>query len=416
MTKTTAEADASEATSHPPAVGAGLGFTLLSNLGLAIVLTLLPVTVLHGGRIDPAVFSFALSIHVGSALVGAVLTPITFSRVHPGWILTIASSLKAAGFVTVAVSTTAPALYLFAVLAGLGVGFSRPAVRSLLMSAAHESRRSQVFQVFFILLNAAYVLAPLAAGPVGRAGAPALLALAAVEVGVGLTVGLLARGLSFALPPRGTGGFRRRLAVLRNPAATVVLGYTFAIYFAMGFLYTMVLLYEVVNPGLAEHRTLFLSYQPLAIIAIQLALLPFFARLGRSALYLTVAVAGGTGLVLSFTSSLMLVLAGLTLFAISESLAFPKIQVEAADTVPQGQLTDVFALVSVVTAVGEITGNMVAGLAVGSSLSWLPSPAQSGMAVGLLAGVVLLVGGIALTRSITPAAKATAGAREGQES
>ncbi|MEV7679139.1 hypothetical protein AB0O64_11375 [Streptomyces sp. NPDC088341] len=403
MTKTTTEADASEAASHPPAVGAGLGFSLFSNLGLAIVLTLLPVTVLHGGRIVPSVFSFALSVHVGSALVGAVLTPVVFSRVHPGWILTIASTLKAAGVATVALSTTAPALYLFAVLAGLGVGISRPAVRSLLMSAAGENRRAQVFQIFFILLNAAYVLAPLAAGPIGRTGVPALFALAAVEVGVGLTVGLLARGLDFALPPRGSGGMRRRLAVLRNPAAAVVLGYTFAIYFAMGFLYSMVLLYEVVNPELAEHRTLFLSYQPLAIIAIQLALLPFFAKLGRGALYPAVALAGGAGLVLSFTASLPLVLAGLTLFAIAESLAFPKIQVEAAETVPQSQLTDVFALVSVVTAVGEIVGNMAAGLAVSTSLSWLPRPAHSGMAVGLLAGVVLLVGGIALIRSITPA-------------
>lgn len=416
MADTATEAETSKAAaSHPPAVGAGLGFSLLSNLGLAIVLTLLPVTVLHGDRIVPSVFSFALSVHVGSALAGAVLTPIVFGRVHPGWILTIASSLKAAGVATVAISTTAPALYLFAVLAGLGVGISRPAVRSLLMSAASENRRAQIFQIFFILLNAAYVLAPLAAGPVGRSGVPALFALAATELCVGLTVGLLARGLDFTLPPRGSGGMRRRLAILRNPAAAVLLGYTFAIYFAMGFLYSMVLLYEIVNPELAEHRTLFLSYQPLAIIAIQLALLPFFAKLARGALYPAVAVGGGTGLVLSFTTSLPLVLAGLTLFAIAESLAFPKIQVEAADTVPQGQLTDVFALVSVVTAVGEIVGNMAAGLAVSTSLSWLPTPARSGMGVGLLAGVVLLIGGIALVRSITPAAR-TATAQKPQKS
>jgi hypothetical protein len=390
------------ATGHPPAVAAGLGFTLLSNAGLAMVLTLLPVAVLHGGRIDPTVFSLALSVHVGAALAGAVCTPLVFGRVHPAWTLTIASTLKAAGFATVAVSTADAALFLFAVLAGLGVGVSRPAVRSLLTSAAGEARRSQVFQVFFILLNLAYVLAPVAAGPAGRAGVPALVALVVVELGVGLTVGLLGRGLTFEVPARGTRGFGASLTVLKNRAAAVVLVYTFAIYFAMGFLYAMILLYEVVNPAQAEHRTLFLSYQPLAIIAIQLALLPFFARLPRGALYLTVAVAGGIGLVLSFTSGLVMILAGLTLFAVAECLAFPKIQVEAADTVPPAQLTQVFALVSVVTAVGEIAGNMTAGLLVGGAGSWLPEPAHSGMAVGLLVGLVLLLAGIAVTRSIAP--------------
>lgn len=189
----------------------------------------------------------------------------------------------------------------------------------------------------------------------------------------------------------------------------VVLGYTFAIYFAMGFLYAMILLYEVVNPAQAEHRTLFLSFQPLAIIAIQLALLPFFTRLRRRALYLIVAVGGGTGLVLSFSGSLTLILAGLTLFAVAECLAFPKIQVEAADTVPQTRLTDVIALVSLVTAIGEICGNMAAGLAVSTSASWLPQPAHFGMGVGVLAGLVLLVGGLAVTRYVVPsgAAKAT---------
>ncbi|MFF2186536.1 hypothetical protein [Streptomyces sp. NPDC058155] len=402
MTGTATETGTPKAGWYPRAVGAGLGFTLLSNFGLAMVLTLLPVAVLHGGRIEPSVFSFALSVHVGSALVGALITPIAFSRVHPAWVLTIASSLKAAGFVTVAVSTSAPALYLFAVLAGLGVGISRPAVRSLLVAAATDDRRSQVFQVFFILLNTAYVLAPLAAGPVGRAGVPALLVLAVVETAIGITVGLLARGLDFALPPRGANGLRGRLTVVRTPAVAVVLGYTFAIYFAMGFLYAMILLYEVVNPAQAEHRTLFLSFQPLAIIAIQLALLPFFTRLRRRALYLIVAVGGGTGLVLSFTGSLTLILAGLTLFAVAECLAFPKIQVEAADTVPQSRLTDVIALVSLVTAIGEICGNMAAGLAVSTSASWLPQPAHFGMGVGVLAGLALLVGGLAVTRYVMP--------------
>ncbi|GAA3486429.1 MFS transporter [Streptomyces cremeus] len=390
------------ATGHPPAVAAGLGFTLLSNAGLAMVLTLLPVAVLHGGRIDPTVFSFALSVHVGSALVGAVCTPLVFGRLHPAWTLTIASALKAAGFAAVVVTTADPALFLFAVLAGLGVGVSRPAVRSLLTGAAGGRRRSQVFQVFFIFLNVAYVLAPVAAGPVGRAGVPALVVLVAVELAVGVAVGLLGRGLLFEVPARGTRGFGASLTMLKNRAVAVVLAYTFAIYFAMGFLYAMVLLYEVVNPAQAEHRTLFLSYQPLAIIAIQLALLPFFARLPRGALYMTVAVAGGVGLVLSFTSGLVVILAGLTLFAVAECLAFPKIQVEAADTVPPGQLTQVFALVSVVTAVGEIIGNMTAGLLVGGAASGLPAPAHSGMAVGLLVGLVLLAAGIGVTRCVAP--------------
>jgi MFS family permease len=402
MEQTETAESARPATGHPPAVAAGLGFTLLSNAGLAMVLTLLPVAVLHGGRIDPTVFSLALSVHVGAALVGAVCTPLVFGRLHPAWTLTTASTLKAAGFATVAASTADAALFLFAVLAGLGVGVSRPAVRSLLTGAAEEDRRSQVFQMFFILLNLAYVLAPLAAGPAGRAGVPALVVLVVVELGVGLAVGLLGRGLAFDVPARGTRGFGASLAVLKNRAAAVLLVYTFAIYFAMGFLYAMILLYEVVNPAQAEHRTVFLSYQPLAIIAIQLALLPFFARLPRGALYMTVAVAGGIGLVLSFTSGLVMVLAGLTLFAVAECLAFPKIQVEAADTAPPDQLTQVFALVSVVTAVGEIVGNMTAGFLVGGAASWLPAPAHSGMAVGLLVGLVLLLVGIAVTRSVAP--------------
>jgi len=379
----------------------GFAFTAYSNTLLQLVLAMVPVAVLHGGRVPPAVFSYVLSLHVAAGLLASMAAPLLLARIQPGQVLVLSSLLRAAAYGTLILSTDKPALYAFALVSGTGLGMSRPAVRLLLNQAAGEGGAARVFQIFFLILNGAFVLAPILA-EAGRSHALATLAVVTVaEIAGSLLVHTTAgtraaTAAEPAAPARPT--WRARWALLLRPHVLTTVGYTLVCYFAMGFVVAMFLLYDSVTPRLAEYRPMFLSFEPLALVCIQLALVPLFSRFGRRLLYLLAGLTLGPGMALAFGTSLWLVLVGLVLFAFAESLAMPRIQVEAGEAAPPGQQAAVFTLVAVATAVGEILGNLAAGLIVQHLAGRAPGPGTAGMAVGAVTTVLLLAAGMALIR------------------
>ncbi|ROT32989.1 MFS transporter [Micromonospora sp. HM5-17] len=381
------------------ALTGGFAFTAYSNTLLQLVLTMVPVAVLHGDRVQPAVFSYLLSLHVAAGLLASMAAPLLLARARPGQVLVLSSLLRAAGYGTLILSAATPALYAFALLTGVGLGVSRPAIRLLLNHAAGDGGRARVFQIFFLILNGAFVLAPILA-EAGRGHALATLAVVTVVeiAGSGLVYTTTARAVATdASVPAGL-TWRARWGLLLRPHVLVTIAYTLICYFSMGFVVTMFLLYDSVTPELAEYRALFLSFEPLALVGIQLALVPLFSRFGRRALYLLAGLTLGPGMALAFGTSLWLVFTGLVLFAFAESLAMPKIQVEAGEAAPPGQQAAVFTLVAVATAVGEILGNLAAGLTVQQPADRALDPGTAGMATGALMTVLLLAAGVALIR------------------
>ena len=131
-------------------------------------------------------------------------------------------------------------------------------------------------------------------------------------------------------------------------------------YAAVGFLIASLVLYDTINPPLGAWRNWLLSAEGLAVIAVQLALMPLFTQLPRVALHGAVALAAGVGLVLCFSASLPLAVIGLLVFALAECLAMPVAQLELSERAPARQRRAIFALAMVAAALGEIAGSWLA--------------------------------------------------------
>jgi hypothetical protein len=155
-------------------------------------------------------------------------------------------------------------------------------------------------------------------------------------------------------------------------------------YAAVGFLIASLVLYGEINPPLGPWRNLLLSAEGLAVIIVQLALMPVFSHLPRGRTHVVVALAAGIGLVLSFSQSLLLVFFGLTVFAVAECLAMPVAQLELSERVPTQYRRHVFALGMVVAALGEIAGSWIAWAVTRFDLS-----ATAAQSAGILIGLAL---------------------------
>jgi hypothetical protein len=113
-------------------------------------------------------------------------------------------------------------------------------------------------------------------------------------------------------------------------------------------------IYAAINPSLAPWRNFLLSAEGLAVIIVQLALMPVFSHLPRGRIHALVALAAGTGLILSFSENLSVVFTGLAVFAMAECLAMPLAQLEISERVPSQYRRNIFALGMVAAAFGEI--------------------------------------------------------------
>jgi MFS family permease len=162
------------------------------------------------------------------------------------------------------------------------------------------------------------------------------------------------------------------------------MGQTLLSYAAVGFLIAALVLLEAVNPPLGAWRNALLSAEGLAVIAVQLALLPLFSRLPRPLVHGLVALAAGCGLVLSFSHALPLAFLGLAVFALAECLAMPVAQIEITERSPSRDRRGVFALAMVAAALGEIAGAWLAwGVARAEAIG------MTGVAAGQAAGIAL---------------------------
>ena len=377
-----------------PVAVIALGYMFITNLDSIFVIPLLPV--LHGGGTAAIArdVAFALSLRLVASLLLSLLLPVLAPRAGNAAVLLAASLLKAAGFACLIVLSAPIGLWCFALLAGAGTGTLRPAVRAVIADETRGRGQALAFQGLFLAMNLAFVIGPLLAEAAIRMDAvhAGVLLVAAIEIGAGILVFRLvpARGAAKRAEDA-TSPWRLGLRAL-SPAQWLLMGQTLLSYAAVGFLIAALVLFEAVNPPLAAWRNALLSAEGLAVIAVQLALMPFFSRLPRPLVHGLVALAAGCGLVLSFSHALPLAFLGLAVFALAECLAMPVAQIEITERSPSRDRRGMFALAMVAAALGEIAGAWLAwGVARAEAIG------MTGVTAGQAAGVALgcALGGVA---------------------
>lgn len=371
----------------------GLAFTFITNIDYMIVAALLPVAVLHGGTVGASVFSMAVSIRVIASIVGMLCAPAVFSRARSGQILMMASVLKGLAFAVICTSISLPAMCLFAVLAGLGTGIAKPAIRALLSNAATADSRAKVFQLFFVMMNAAFVVGPFVARAALTLDSSQmfLVVLAGIETLAGLWILRATRAVDAVVPTGQPFDIARVIGLWLNVRVVPILLLSFMSYFAMGFILTGFLLYQNIMPGLGAYREVLLSFEALAMIVIQLLMMPVFKKISRLMIYVLGTIGVGAGLLLSFSSVLPIVACGLVLFAVAECLLMPQSQLEVSRSVPASETAAVFSAVTLAGAIGEAFGSLMVGYVIESGTRYFPSVgvAAQSVAVPVLLAFVL---------------------------
>ncbi|HEX6102342.1 MAG TPA: hypothetical protein VF031_04780 [Alphaproteobacteria bacterium] len=387
-----------------PAALVAIGYMFVTNLDSIFVIPLLPV--LHGGQPMAVArdVALALSLRLGASLLLSLILPALAPRADNGRLLLASSLLKAAAFAAILALPAPASLWCFAVLAGAGTGTLRPAVRAVIADETRGHTQALAFQALFLAMNVAFVIGPLLAEAAIRTEhlAAGVLAVTALELGAGLlALRMVPARRSAPLAAEAAGGL---LSAARGLGWSLWLLFcqTLLSYAAVGFLIAALVLYATVNPALGAWRNALLSAEGLAVIAVQLALMPLFSHLPRGRVHALVALSAGVGLVLAFTGSLPLVLLGLAVFALAECLAMPVAQLELSERAAPAQRRSIFALAMVAAALGEIAGAWLAwAVTRAESIGLEGSTAAQG--VGLLIGCGLAGVAVALTRR--PAAR-----------
>jgi MFS family permease len=377
-----------------PVALAAISYMFLTNLDSIFVIPLLPV--LHGGT--PAAIArdvaFALSLRLGASLALSLMLPPLVPWASNASLLVVSSIMKAAAFVTILVLPVPVNLWCFAILAGSGTGTLRPVVRAVIADETRGNGQALAFQGLFLAMNVAFVLGPLMAEGAMQLGrvVEGILAVTAIEIAAGL---MALRLIPTRLRPDrlGNAGIAGGLlTILLGSDLWLLMAQMLLSYAAVGFLIASLVLYGEINPPLGPWRNLLLSAEGLAVIIVQLALMPVFSHLPRGRTHVVVALAAGIGLVLSFSQSLLLVFFGLTVFAVAECLAMPVAQLELSERVPTQYRRHVFALGMVVAALGEIAGSWIAWAVTRFDLS-----ATAAQSAGVLFGLALAAVAVALS-------------------
>lgn len=381
----------------------GLIFTFLTNIDYTIVATLLPVAILHGSTVSTAAFSMAVSIRIVASIVGMLCAPVVFSRIRNGNLLMMASILKGLAFTVLCISIQFPAMCLFAILAGLGTGISKPAIRALLSNVSTVDTRAKIFQLFFVMMNAALVIGPFVAqlALAGNDEHVFLITLACIEFLVALWIMRATRDIDLNISMGKRFSITQMIGLWLNAKVTPILLLSFVVYFAMGFMLTGFLLYRDIVPGLSAYRETLLSFEAFATIVIQLALMPIFRKIRRPMLYALGIFGAGIGIFLSFASTLPVVVTGLVLFAFAECLLMPQTQLEVSRVVPSSQTTAVFSAVTIAGAIGETFGSLAPGYVIQSGATFFPTVASAAQWMALPVFLVFLVSSLLVLRSGT---------------
>jgi MFS family permease len=341
-----------------PVALVAIGYMFVTNLDSIFVIPLLPL--LHGGT--PATVArdvaLALSLRLGASLLLSLMLPAIAPRAGNAKLLMASSLMKAAAFLSILALPAPHSLWCFALLAGAGTGTLRPAVRAVIADETRGAGQALAFQALFLAMNVAFVLGPLLSEAAVRLElvAAGVIAVTLLEVAAGLAALRLVprRSAGVGEQTPGAGGLR----ALRRLSAGVWLLLLQALlaYAAVGFLIASLVLFEAINPPLAGWRNALLSAEGLAVIIVQLALMPLFVRLPRAAIHAAVAITAAAGLALCFTPTLPLAIAGLLIFAFAECLAMPAGQLELSERAPAQDRRTVFAMAMVAAALGESAG------------------------------------------------------------
>ncbi|HXV25763.1 MAG TPA: MFS transporter [Alphaproteobacteria bacterium] len=367
-----------------------IGYMFTTNLDSIFVIPLLPV--LHGGTPGQVArdVAFALSIRLGASLLLSLLLPVLAPRADNARLLLASSLMKAAAFASILALPTPLDLWCFAFLAGAGTGALRPIVRAVIADETRGREQALAFQGLFLAMNLAFVLGPLLAEVAIRLGRveAGLVMVTALELGAGLA--------AYRLIPSRVGAGRPQDEAIREGRPSsglelrlwLVMGQTLLAYAAVGFLIASLVLYQSINPPLAPWRNLLLSAEGLAVIAVQIALMPLFCRLPRGLAHATIALSTGVGLALCFSVWLPLVFVGLALFALGECLVMPLSQLELSEQAAPWRRRRVFAMAMVAAALGEIAGAWLA-FAVSRADALRIESATAAQILGVLIGCAL---------------------------
>jgi hypothetical protein len=394
-----------------PVAMVAVGYMFATNLDSIFVIPLLPV--LHGGPAAAVArdVALALSLRLAASLALSLALPVAAPRAGNASLLLASSGMKAAAFAALLLVRQPAGLWAFALLAGAGTGTLRPAVRAVIADETRGDAQALAFQALFLAMNLAFVIGPLLAEAAIRlelVGA-GILAVVLIELGVGLSAFRL-------VPARGPGAHGRSGAAALAATGALPEGVWLLMlqqllaYAAVGFLIAALVLYQSVNPALGAWRNALLSAEGLAVIAVQLALMPLLSQLPRGGVHAAVAVASGAGLALAFAPFLPLVLAGVLLFALAECLAMPIAQLELAERAGPEQRRRIFALAMVAAALGESAGAWLAWAVTRAEPLGL-SGATAAQGVGILIGTALAAVAWALGRRSRPAVEALRPAR-----
>jgi hypothetical protein len=381
-----------------PVALVAIGYMFVTNLDSIFVIPLLPV--LHGGT--PASIArdvaLALSLRLGASLLFSLLLPAVAPRAANAKLLMASSLMKAGAFLSILALPVPHSLWCFALLAGAGTGTLRPAVRAVIADETRGAGQALAFQALFLAMNVAFVLGPLMAEAAVRLElvAAGVLAVTLLEVAAGLAALRLvpprSAGVSDQTPRAGGLESLRRL----SGGIWLLLLQSLLAYAAVGFFIASLVLFEAINRPLAGWRNALLSAEGLAVIAVQLALMPLFARLPRTALHAAVALTAPAGLALCFTPSLPLAFLGLLIFAFAECLAMPAGQLELAERAPAEARRSVFAMGMVAAALGESAGAWMAWAVTRAEVAGLSlAAAAQGASLAVGGGLALVAWALA---------------------
>lgn len=372
-------------------------FTFFTNLDYLIILPLIPMLVAQGGTSVAATVGLLLSLRVGASFIGTLITPILFGGVRHGSVLWIAAGMKAVAF-CVLIMGSSTAIVIFCILTGLGTGFLKPIVRDLISRVVEGDARKRYFQYFFIAMNAAFVAGPLMSELVERSDFLWLVfvALAVIEFAAGYLVYTASRSLG---PPESeaTGspwqrirqGFHYKGCFVGRLPLIYIVGFFF--YFAMSLMVTLFVLYDKANPPLGAAKNFFLSLEGLLMIVCQLALLPLIPKMSEQRIFGAAAFLIGIGIAASCTPFWWVTCLALLLFALGECIGLPQIQVTLTELAPPNIRVAAFSMLSLVSTLGEIAGNAVAGFAIQFPLYHLPL--LSFVAIGSVVAVAIFLSG-----------------------
>ena len=368
-----------------PGARAAISYMFLTNLDSIFVIPLLPV--LHGGTAAAVArdIAFALSLRLGASLVLSLILPALAPRAGNAALLLASSLMKAAAFMALLALPVPANLWCFAMLAGSGTGTLRPVVRAVIADETKGAAQALAFQALFLAMNLAFVLGPLFAEGAVQLGwmVQGIVAVIVVEIAAGLMALRLIPSRSRPDRPNkaGRGGL---LTTISGSELWLLLVQMLLSYAAVGFLIASLVLYADINPPLAPWRNFLLSVEGLAVIIVQLALMPVFSHLPRGRIHALVALAAGTGLILSFSENLSVVFTGLAVFAMAECLAMPLAQLEISERVPSQYRRNIFALGMVAAAFGEIAGSWIAW-----AVTRFEATAVAAQGAGVLIGLAL---------------------------